>query len=337
MTGSVAANLHEGSRSEYLAQYLFASFGTVVPVPHQEDTGLDLYCTLTERLGARAFPRAYYSVQVKSTMAPWVLEGFDSVKWLIEHPLPLFLCVVDKKALQLRLYHTAPRFYAWALPPLPERLELVPATDEHGRCTQWSSGNTFSLSAPILDAAVSDLLDDEFQRRAIEVIRFWTDVDAQNLTRIRSDLHTFRMPDEYTTNTTDHRAWVEQGVTDDPDPTRAIEHAKLCLAYLMSQLRRRGDFGGAARCVMLLRHFSPRYVRGEPIDHELLTVLNATAPVSRRNDLFRGVDALNEVVDKAVRRCARRTQPQRVRKTQVRRAKNDSSKQSNDRTGRRRP
>ena len=32
--GSIAPNLHEGSRSEYLAQYVFSSFGTAVPVPH---------------------------------------------------------------------------------------------------------------------------------------------------------------------------------------------------------------------------------------------------------------------------------------------------------------
>jgi hypothetical protein len=70
MPGSVAANLHEGSRSEYLAQFVFSSFGTAIPVPHQEDSGLDIYCTLLERDGQRAWPRAYYSVQVKSTMAP---------------------------------------------------------------------------------------------------------------------------------------------------------------------------------------------------------------------------------------------------------------------------
>ena len=31
--GALAANLHEGSRSEYLAQYIFASFGTQFPFP----------------------------------------------------------------------------------------------------------------------------------------------------------------------------------------------------------------------------------------------------------------------------------------------------------------
>ena len=75
MAGAVATNFHEGSRSEYLAQYVFSSFGTAIPVPHQEDSGLDVYCTLLERIGQRAWPRAYYSVQVKSTMAPWVFNS----------------------------------------------------------------------------------------------------------------------------------------------------------------------------------------------------------------------------------------------------------------------
>jgi hypothetical protein len=65
MAGSIAANLHEGSRSEYLAQFVFSSFGDAIPVPHQENSGLDIYCTLFERVGQRAWPRAYYSVQVK--------------------------------------------------------------------------------------------------------------------------------------------------------------------------------------------------------------------------------------------------------------------------------
>ena len=58
MIGSLAANFHEGSRSEYLAQFVFSSFGTAIPVPHQEDTGLDIYCTLLEPVGQRAWPRA---------------------------------------------------------------------------------------------------------------------------------------------------------------------------------------------------------------------------------------------------------------------------------------
>jgi hypothetical protein len=116
MVGSIAANLHEGSRSEYLAQFVFSSFGTAIPVPHQEDSGLDIYCTLLERDGQRAWPRAYYAVQVKSDMAPWRFEGQKSVQWIIEHPPPIFLCVVQKADARILVYHTAPRFALWVLP-----------------------------------------------------------------------------------------------------------------------------------------------------------------------------------------------------------------------------
>src|SRR5215510_4078379 len=69
-TGSYAPNAREGARSEYLAQYVFSRFGTSLPVLRQEDHGLDLHCTLSERKGRRAWPVAYYSVQVKSTNRP---------------------------------------------------------------------------------------------------------------------------------------------------------------------------------------------------------------------------------------------------------------------------
>jgi hypothetical protein len=59
MTGSLAANFHEGSRSEYLAQYVFSSFGTAIPVPHQEDTGLEtpFLCQIDRPAAKRRCPR----------------------------------------------------------------------------------------------------------------------------------------------------------------------------------------------------------------------------------------------------------------------------------------
>src|SRR5262249_51224226 len=141
-------NLHEGSRSEYFAQYIFSSLGTCFPVPHQEDTGLDLYCTLLERIGQRAWPRHYYSVQVKSTDASWEFNSQESARWLIEFPLPIFLCIVTKPTATLRVYHTSPRFYAWAHPPFPDTLTLRPGDGPEGRCTQWRVGPLFPSVPP---------------------------------------------------------------------------------------------------------------------------------------------------------------------------------------------
>ena len=84
-------------------------------------------------------------------MDAWVFEGEDAVKWLIEHPLPLFLCVVDKSSAHLRVYQTSPRFHVWAGGSLPERLSLVPTMETDGDCRGWKKGDTFDLRAPILD------------------------------------------------------------------------------------------------------------------------------------------------------------------------------------------
>src|SRR5688500_9757927 len=139
--GSIAANFHEGSRSEYLAQYVFASFGTSVPVPHQEDAGVDLFCTLTERAGKLAWPKEHFTVQVKSSFDPIVLGSADSVRWLIKHPFPLLICCVDKKTLRFAVYHTFVRYQIWVRAKLPERLELTPGRGPEGRATEWTGGH----------------------------------------------------------------------------------------------------------------------------------------------------------------------------------------------------
>ena len=86
--GALAANLHEGSRSEYLAQYIFASFGHCYRCAasrgpwYRSFAGIDLYCTMTERVGQLAWPRHHYTVQVKSAMSPWNFDSSESVRWL---------------------------------------------------------------------------------------------------------------------------------------------------------------------------------------------------------------------------------------------------------------
>jgi hypothetical protein len=49
-TGAVAANLHEGSLSEIITGYLFASWGTVTPVRQQDDHGVIVQCPHIPRI-----------------------------------------------------------------------------------------------------------------------------------------------------------------------------------------------------------------------------------------------------------------------------------------------
>lgn len=268
--GSLAANLHEGSRSEYLAQFVFSSFGTSIPVPHQEDTGLDLYCTLLERVGQRAWPRAYYSVQVKSTMDPWIFGSPESVRWLIEHPLPIFLCVVQKSEARIFVYHTSPRFAAWVLPSLPSRLELVPGTDTKAQTVGWETGNRFSLAAPILNFTIQEILDTGFRKQVKGVLRHWIDYDIENLFRIRSGIQRFWVPADYETNSTVVKGICGQGGNFHNDNLPlALSRLKELFGLVATHYYRKNDLQTAAIYAMALRHLEPEGWTPTPFNHDV--------------------------------------------------------------------
>jgi hypothetical protein len=294
--GALAANLHEGSRSEYLAQYVFASFGTAISVPHQEDTGVDLYCTMTERIGPLAWPRYHYTVQVKSTMTPWQFGTTEAVRWLVQHPLPLFLCVLDKSTARLRLYHTFPRFLLWALGDLPDSLELVPEDSRQGRCTQWKDGKTFSLSAPIVDRTITDLLDDAVFTQTKAVIEFWLRAEANNLALVTMGVPIFTMPDDYDTNTTAFKEIVFQWGTPPDGIARVRETLGKTLPWLAEAYRRENNLQGMARTALLLRYLYPDYEGpGTPNAPFVQQALNETLGLNRY--VFDGVDRLGEKLD----------------------------------------
>jgi hypothetical protein len=261
MTGAIAANLHEGSRSEILADYLFASWGTVTPVRRQDDYGVDLYCTLTDRIGQRAVVKEYFVVQVKSGTDPWVFDDQDSVRWLVEYPVPLFLACVEKKEGILRVYHVAPRFSVWALGKLPERLELTPQDSTDGTSVQWENAQQYSLSAPILQVNLADLMSDERIVALKEVFRQWVQVDRENCDLVRKGLLRFRMPATYRTNEIPPRTTVEVGLRA-PDAEfmkRGIQTAAESAECIGGYLGNQNDFSGALRAALLVDHLTKSY------------------------------------------------------------------------------
>jgi hypothetical protein len=252
--GSYAPNPHEGGRSEYYALLAFSSLGTSVPVPRQEDSGLDLYCTLTEGDSKRAWPHAYFVVQVKSDQQPWDLNHERSVKALVEVPLPLFLCVVKKNEQRLRVYQTSPRFHVWTYPPYPPRVMFVPGEPGQGECSQWVDGERFDLSAPILEFGVDEIEKEQFRERAAEILKYWIDVDQENLQLVRHGLRAFIMPDRYVTDELPSASRVIQSLrtVSREDLGRAVSFLRAPLDGVSQQLFHH-DLLSAVRGMLLLR------------------------------------------------------------------------------------
>jgi len=266
MVGAVVRNRHSGSRSEILADYLFSGWGTVSPVRRQDDYGVDLHCTLTKSMGQLAVVTDYYSVQVKSTSDAWKFETEDEIKWLFEYPTPLFLACVDKGGGVLSVYHTMPRFLAgfW---PAPPRLELAPTALDDGECAQWTDGQKFSLSAPILRVSLADLLDEAKLLALREVLQYWVTVDSRNCDFRHMGLLRFRMPDRYKVNEVPVRAGIAEQGMGLPTPeqlARAVRTLFEAADCVGDQLRRQGDRAGAIRAALLTRHLR----QSRPTDFE---------------------------------------------------------------------
>jgi hypothetical protein len=300
--GSIAANLHEGSRSEYLAQYVFSSFGTAVPVLHQEDTGLDIYCTLLERDGRRAWPRAYYAVQVKSTMEPWIFDGEESVRWIIEHPLPIFLCVVNKTKARILVYHTTPRFAAWILPFHKTRLELVLGTETRAQSvmSSWDQGSIFELKAPILNFTIEDALDDSFRTQLATVLKFWIDNDQENIFRVKCGNPHFQAPYEYETNKACGIGGTSKfgGPFSEQSAQRAEAVLKELLSHITTYHYENKKLVSAAIYATALLRLSPTSKEGEYTRHNtnLHLELNNHIGVSPGTYIYQAVATLRQML-----------------------------------------
>lgn len=228
MTGAIAAGPHEGSRSEIIADYLFASWGTVTPVRRQDDHGLDLYCTLAQRIGKRAIVADYYVVQVKSTLDSLKMETPESVQWLVENPNPLFLTCVDKKKGILRVYQLMTRFHV-AIARFPPSLSITLEDSSDGRCPSLlDEPDQLSASAPILRVEWADILDDEKMEGYREVLTDWVRIDRTNLDRRDSGILRYQMPVNYRTNERPGPIRMEAGnlTPDNAQMAKALE--KLC-------------------------------------------------------------------------------------------------------------
>ena len=266
MTGAYAPNLHEGSRSEILADYLFSSWGTVTPVRRQDDFGIDLFCTLMKRVGQRAFVTDHYSVQVKSTTEPWVFDDADSVEWLINHPTPLYLACVDKSGGRLSIYRTAARFLAAMWPH--DRLVLTPSLGDEGEHPQWRDNVHFDMSVPILRVTFADMTRKKRLAHLRKVFEFWVAIDRNQCNMRRMGLLRVREPHRYRVNEIPVDAGtVEQGMSmpTDSQLKLAMETLVEVVDCVGHQAIMRDDPTFGLYAALLLHHI--RTTRPELADH----------------------------------------------------------------------
>jgi hypothetical protein len=200
MPGAISANFHEGTRSEYLALYAFSALGTAVPVPHPEDSGIDLHCTLGQRVGQKFIVEDYFLVQVKSTASPILYEGKEQVRWLLSHSYPFVICHIDKVENDISIYQTLGLSFLHSKKGI-ESIELV-LDDEQAefRIPQECSICTMYLGAPILQFNISELNKSKWREGARATLKAWVGLDQENIEGRKTGFTMYRHPNHYKIN-----------------------------------------------------------------------------------------------------------------------------------------
>lgn len=198
--GSIAHNFHEGARSEYLAQYIFSAFGTCIPVPHQEDSGIDLYCTLGERIGKRLHVNNYYSVQVKRIYEPWIFEDPKEIKWIVSLNYPLLYCIVDKKFNMIKVYQTLMLALCHSREYL-RQIKLIPeCSDNPFKFEMIESKIDIKLGHPIVEFDIAEIINNSVKINYKEVLKNWLELDQFNINNKILGFNLINVPENYETN-----------------------------------------------------------------------------------------------------------------------------------------
>jgi hypothetical protein len=203
MPGTIAANAHEGTRSEYLALYVFSALGTAVPVPHPEDSGIDLYCTLGKHMGRLLSVENYFLVQVKSKKEPIRYKTSDEAQWLLSHHYPILICYVDKTAGKVEIYQTLSLSFLYTKTNI-NSITLSPSSppDANKQFTHHT-GETdpiIYMGRPILRFDVAKVGSKDWREKSRTSLRAWIEIDRENIAMRSTGFPLFRHPLSYQTN-----------------------------------------------------------------------------------------------------------------------------------------
>lgn len=200
-TGSLAYNLYQGARTEYLAQYVLSAFGSAQMVARTEDYGLDFFCTLGEIVGKMYHIESSYSVQVKSLPKDFSYDGDKSIEWVCSLSTPILYCVINKLEHRIKIYS------GFGLTFLSSKRDLSKITINFGEYEGYpieiddTKGEAVvHLGTPILDFHISELENRDFTKLAVQILKFWIECDQENLNRRDIGFSLFEYPLNYESN-----------------------------------------------------------------------------------------------------------------------------------------
>ena len=207
MPGGRLGSFRLGDRSELLVQHLLAGIAFTVPVPRQEDIGIDFLCSLITGDDPRLLRAgAFFSVQAKSSAAPLPFEEPHALSWIRKQENPLLVCVADREAGAMDVYSTwnllCGVLLGWRGVTEPNRITLCP-----GRVGEpWPGVKNLEdgsqeiwLGKPIVRIGHDQVFDEHYTKRIADLIGSWVTLDRQNIVNCEAGLNWIVGPLTYET------------------------------------------------------------------------------------------------------------------------------------------
>lgn len=188
--------VRSGDQGEYVAAHLLSQICSVVPVPRQEDHGVDFHCAILEKDGSLLLQGESFDVQIKRLDAGSVVidaggspkKRYQVVWHLGGRPNPFLLGLVNRAQSALELYSTS-NLWEVRWDGIPLRLQLVPGGKREVTFEGPQGARScarVALGAPVVrlayrvqENAVALPGPDELEQ-ARNALRAWTRLDDWN-------------------------------------------------------------------------------------------------------------------------------------------------------------
>lgn len=203
MPGARWRPFHLGGQSELLAEFILNSLAFTSPVPYQQDVGHDFLCALIAADGNLLRAGPFFTVQVKSNHDDIVYEKEHEVEWLRNQDNPFFICVANRKELNIELFSTWNLHNSY-LYRETERIILQP-----GKPHEWPYPRDGSrelhyvpLGEPILAINAEDVMAEDKLESYRAILYDWVVLERRNIVGIhaRTGAYWVESPNAYSTN-----------------------------------------------------------------------------------------------------------------------------------------
>lgn len=199
-----------GESYEVFAESVLSRIATLTRIGTKQDFGTDTYCQPRVAIGARMEAVTELCLlQVKGGSSPLVYGGVDTAgqwkgyefEWLKNLWAPLYLATVDPHYQRVDVFSLWPIWWAMWQCGTPFRIVCSwgeatasaytfsqPAREPTSGSAGMGDGHTWTidLGLPLLRLTHESLNDDSFRNQAVEIFRYWVQVDRRTVARFHA-------------------------------------------------------------------------------------------------------------------------------------------------------